>query len=354
MLLYLKNIKSVLYLISFLAATLVAQDLEDLSFGDDNSLDIATWNIEWFPKNNQITINHVTEIINLLELDILAIQEVDDTTMFDQMLDSLPEYTGYYESSWFAGLAYIYKTGSVEINEIYEIYTTSSYWNAFPRSPMVIDINFMGVNYFIINNHFKCCGNGIIDFGNTSDEENRRYTAINLIKEYIDTNLSNHKVVVLGDLNDDINEASPNNVFQEVLDDSAHYRFADLEIAQGNNSEWSFPNWPSHLDHILITDEIFNEINNIKVETIKIDEYLEGGWNEFDQNISDHRPVAIKFSFVPSYDINEDGLVNESDFEILLSFIINEDGSVDSEDLNFDSVVDIFDLLFLADFLQNI
>lgn len=354
MLLYLKNIKSVLYLISFLAATLVAQDLEDLSFGDDNSLDIATWNIEWFPKNNQITINHVTEIINLLELDILAIQEVDDTTMFDQMLDSLPEYTGYYESSWFAGLAYIYKTGPVEINDIYEIYTTSSYWNAFPRSPMVMDVNFMGVNYFIINNHFKCCGNGIIDFGNTSDEENRRYTAINLIKEYIDTNLSNHKVVVLGDLNDDINESPPNNVFQEVLDDSAHYRFADLEIAQGNNSEWSFPNWPSHLDHILITDEIFNEINNIKVETIKIDEYLEGGWNEFDQNISDHRPVAIKFSFVPSYDINEDGLVNESDFEILLSFIINEDGSVDSEDLNFDSVVDIFDLLFLADFLQNI
>ena len=66
------------------------------------------------------------------------------------------------------------------------------------------------------------------------------------------------------------------------------------------------------------------------------------------------RIIAIKFSFVPSYDINEDGLVNESDFEILLSFIINENGSVDSEDLNFDSVVDIFDLLFLADFLQNI
>ena len=354
MLLYQKNIKSVIYLISFLAATLVAQDLEDLSFGDDNSLDIATWNIEWFPKNNQITINYLTEVINLLDLDILAIQEVDDTVMFDQMLDSLPEYSGYYESSWFAGLAYIYKTRSVEINDIYEIYTTSSYWNAFPRSPMVMDINFMGVNYFIINNHFKCCGNGIIDFGNTSDEENRRYNAINFIKEYIDTNLSNHKVVVLGDLNDDISEAPPNNVFQDVLDDSAHYRFADLEIAQGNNSEWSFPNWPSHLDHILITDEIFNEINNIKVETIKIDEYLEGGWNEFDQNISDHRPVAIKFSFVPSYDINDDGLVNESDFEILLSFIINENGSVDSEDLNFDSVVDIFDLLFLADFLLNI
>jgi len=124
MLFYRKNPKRAIYSICFLAATLVAQDLEDLSFGGDNSLDVATWNIEWFPKNNQITIDYVTEIINLLDLDILAIQEVEDTTMFDQMLNSLPAYSGYYESSWFAGLAYIYKKGLVEINDIYEIYST--------------------------------------------------------------------------------------------------------------------------------------------------------------------------------------------------------------------------------------
>ena len=355
MLFYRENFKSTIFLSYFLVTALFAQDLEDLSFGDDSSLDVATWNIEWFPKNNQITVDYVTEIISLLDLDILAIQEVDDTTLFDQMLDSLPAYSGYYESSWFAGLAYIYKTGLVEINNIYEIYTTSSYWNAFPRSPMVMDMNFMGENYFIINNHFKCCGDGIIDFDDTSDEENRRYTAINLIKEYIDINLSNNNVIVLGDLNDDIAEASPNNVFQEVLIDSIHYRFTDLEIAQGNSFEWSFPNWPSHLDHILITDELFNGSNNLEVQTIKIDQYLDGGWNEYDQNISDHRPVAIKFSlnFASLYDINDDGLLNESDFVMLLSLIINDIGSIDSADINFDSVVDIFDLLLLSDFLEN-
>ena len=107
MLFHRENFKSIIFSSYFLVATLFAQDLEDLSFGDDNSLDVATWNIEWFPKNNQITIDYVIEIINLLDLDILAIQEVDDITMFDQMLDSLPAYSGYYESSWFAGLAYI-------------------------------------------------------------------------------------------------------------------------------------------------------------------------------------------------------------------------------------------------------
>ena len=92
-----------------------SQDLEDLSFGNDNSLDIATWNIEWFPKNGQITVEYVTEIIQQLDLDLLAIQELDNKDMFDQMLDELTNYTGYYESYWFAGLAYIYKTDFVEI-----------------------------------------------------------------------------------------------------------------------------------------------------------------------------------------------------------------------------------------------
>ena len=92
---------------SFFFSFINAQTFEEMSFGDDFSLDIATWNIEWFPKNNQVTINYIVEIINHLDLDILAIQEIDNTLLFDQMLDSLPNYTGYYESDWFAGLGYI-------------------------------------------------------------------------------------------------------------------------------------------------------------------------------------------------------------------------------------------------------
>ena len=57
--------------ISYFFAMILAQDLQDLSFGDENSLDIATWNIEWFPKNNQVTVDYVTEIINSLELCLM-------------------------------------------------------------------------------------------------------------------------------------------------------------------------------------------------------------------------------------------------------------------------------------------
>ena len=54
------------------------------------------------------------------------------------------------------------------------------------------------------------------------------------------------------------------------------------------------------------------------------------------------------------YDINNDGVVNDSDFVIVLSLVINGNDSVSAADINFDSAVDIFDLLLLSDYLQNI
>ena len=95
-------------------------------------------------------INYITDIVEQLDLDIIAIQELSDTNMFDQMLDGLPDYTGYYESSWFAGLAYIYKTDVIDVNDIYEIYTTSPYWSAFPRSPMVMISTLWGRTIFLL------------------------------------------------------------------------------------------------------------------------------------------------------------------------------------------------------------
>lgn len=331
-----------------------SQDLEDLSFGDENSLDIATWNIEWFPKNGQASVEYVTQIIQHLDLDILAMQELDNIDMFNQMLNELTDYTGYYESAWFAGLAYIYKTDVVQINDIYEIYTTSPYWSAFPRSPMVMDMTFMGENYFIINNHFKCCGDGNLNMNDESDEEKRRYNAVNFLKEYIDTYLYDKNVIVLGDLNDDIAESSQNNVFQNMLNDTQNYFFADYSIATGNSSNWSYPSWPSHLDHILITNELFDDLENSVTLTIKVDEYLAGGWNEYDYNISDHRPVGISFNFNSSIigDLNNDNSVNILDIVILVNHILNieiiESGSVD---LNDDGEVNILDIVALVNII---
>ena len=282
-----KNILLFIFIsISFL------QDFDELYFGTDDAFDIMTWNIEWFPKNGDITVDYVAQIINALDMDIIAIQELDNTILFSQMLDDLIEYEGYFESAWFAGLAYIYKSESIEINDIYEIYTTSDYWSPFPRSPMVMDMNFMGENYIIINNHFKCCGDGNLNLFDDDDEEMRRYIANNLLKEYIDEYFPTRNVILLGDLNDQLTDSPNNNVFQMFFDDSENYFFADYVIAESNSSNWSFPSWPSHLDHILVTNELYN--NHDTTYTIKAEQFFNGDWSEYDNYISDHRPVGIR------------------------------------------------------------
>jgi endonuclease/exonuclease/phosphatase family metal-dependent hydrolase len=303
----------------------MAQGIEDLSFGTESTLEIMTWNIERFPKNGQTTINYVIDIIEALDVDIVAIQEVDDIDDFNQMVTSMSSFDGYLESLFFAGLAYIYKPDIIQINNIYEIYETSEYWNYFPRSPMVMDFNYMNERFIVINNHFKCCGDGFLDLNNTFDEETRRYFASNLLKEYVDINFPDDNVIILGDLNDSLIDNSQNNVFQNILDDTDNYLFADFDIANGTNFDWSFPNWPSHLDHILITDELISEFGNINsdIQTIKIDDYLTGGWSQYDANISDHRPVALKL-------LINDGL-NITDFDKPKSFFINYPNPSSSE-----------------------
>jgi len=280
------------------AFDLTSQTIADLNFGTDSTFEVLTWNIEHFPKNGNTTLNYVSDIIEALDVDLIAIQEVEDISSFNQLVADLNGYEGYLESSYFAGLAYIYKTGSIVINDIYEIYTTSQYWSPFPRSPMVMELSFNNENFIVINNHFKCCGDGELDHGDSNDEEKRRYIASNLLKDYIDTNFPNKRVIVLGDLNDILTDSESNNVFQSIIDDNTNYKFADMDIGLGNSSNWSYPSWPSHLDHILITNELFVELekDESEIQTIKIDDYISGGWSTYDSNISDHRPVGLKIS----------------------------------------------------------
>ena len=122
--------------------------------------------------------------------------------------------------------------------------------------------------------------------------------AVSLLKDYIDNNFNSKKVILLGDLNDIYTDQSSNNVFQALIDDNINYLLTDLEIAQSNNLNWSYPTWPSHLDHIIITNEIFNDFQNYNslIQVIKVDSFM-NSWNNYEQNVTDHRPVGLKLNF---------------------------------------------------------
>ena len=286
-------------LLSTLAATSAgasAQTLAELEFGTPGTLDVVTWNIEWFPKNGQTSIDAVKDVIEALDADLLALQEITDTAILQQLVDDLPGYDAFYQSSWFAGLAYVYDSSTIQVQATYEIYTTSQYWSPFPRSPVVMELTFNGEDVVVINNHLKCCGDGHLDLSDPGDEEHRRLIASNLLESYIATNHPNDPVILVGDLNDSLTDLSQDNVFGAFLNAPSLYSFADMAIAAGSSADWSYPTWPSHLDHILITDELFAELASPSgaIETIHVEDYLPGGWSQYDADISDHLPVGIR------------------------------------------------------------
>ena len=118
------------------------------------------------------------------------------------------------------------------------------------------------------------------------------------LENYISANFQNENMIILGDFNDELIDSD--NVFNVFLNNPDEYSFTDLGMAQESNywGYWSYPSWPSHLDHIIISNELFDDYQNIgsSCHTILIDNTLSNGWSEYNNYISDHRPVGISLN----------------------------------------------------------
>ena len=267
-----------------------------LEFGTEATLEILTWNIQQFPKNGQYTVDLVARAVLAMDADILALQEIQSASSFGELDDKLAGWTGVRagSSAYDINLAFLYReSGDWIVDAVGEIFSERD--REFPRAPFVMEGRFKGTPVVVINNHFKCCGdNNLAE--DPWDEEVRRRDAGILLDGYIRDHYAGSKVVIVGDLNDSLTDSPSNNVFNVFLDDPDFWRFVDMEIAQGPSSGWSFPGWPSHLDHILITAPLFAawQEPSAGVVVVPLFEGLAGGWREYDHAISDHLPVALK------------------------------------------------------------
>ncbi len=267
----------------------------ELNFtGSNTTLDIVTWNIENFPKHES-TVNYVKECIDSLDVDIIALQEIENTTAFHQLVHDLSEFCVAGGSCWdgfrsgstnsqYGELSYLINTNHISsYQNPYTILYQDSYYFA-SREPYVLKFNYNGEEITLINTHYKCC----------DGSENRREQASESLHNYIAMNLQNDKVIILGDLNDELIDTY--NVFDIFINDD-NFLFTDMSIAIGESTFWSFPSWPSHIDHILITNELFD--NHILTSTVLIDNSMYEYFSTYEEYISDHRPVGIRLYIAP-------------------------------------------------------
>lgn len=272
-------------------------------------IEIVTWNIEQFPKTS-LTDDYIIQIINGLEADVYLVQEIQNGDTLAIVMDELDNYDYFLlTNSTGLKLGIIYNNNFIKLKSTTAILADSAYYFA-SRPPLLAKIEWKqsGVvkELSLINVHYKCCGTGTIEFEQNEDgswdEEYRRLRTSQLLHDYIITNLSDENVIVAGDWNDAIQEPEETNVFQVFIDDSTNFKFADMDIANGKQDNWSWQGWSSsypaiHFDHILINKNMFDEYqNDSDVSTIKLEKYFENGSSEYDNYVSDHRPVFIKFN----------------------------------------------------------
>ncbi len=251
---------------------------------DGSKLQVATMNLEEFPKQGKSTMRMVASLIRQMDVDVIALQEISSRNSISELIKELNGWTGLFtpSSSGSMSLAYLYKNAEVELvaNSAEAIFTGDSY--AFPRPPFKIKVRHIGSGQeiYLINLHLKAMSD--------AESVKRRKDAATKLKQYMDENMPNDKVVVLGDYNDRIS-ASGSQTFYSFVGDAENYRFVDMHIAIGSSTWFSYPSWPSHIDHLMVTNELFSAVDTVMVyrPEICVPEYRE--------TVTDHRPLVLFF-----------------------------------------------------------
>jgi len=261
------------------------------NYDRDDYLDVATWNMEWFPKAEDSTITAVAEIMQKVGADIYAVQEIGSLEQFAVMMELLPNY-GYQvtRQSSFFDQAVIYKKSVLTYVGREEPFAHSDY-NFAGRPPLRIDFVWTAGGrrepVSVIDLHLKCCGNGL----------ERRKKSVAELHEYLSLGMEmgEENIIVLGDWNDQIDDVGVVQSFTAFLDDPQNFRFV-TDIIASDVEQASYPSWPSFLDHILIAKGFFDEFeNNSSIETLPVADWL-GSWEEYELIISDHRPVLMQLN----------------------------------------------------------
>ncbi|MCG8858882.1 InlB B-repeat-containing protein [Tenacibaculum finnmarkense] len=306
----------------------------------DKTLDIVTWNIEWFgdqtnspaagnPNSDEIQKEKVKEVLLGLDADVIAVQEIADIILFKKLVDELPAYD-FILSNAFSypnnttgtpqKLGFIYKKSVVNfksstplLKAIHPYYNgndesaiqdfphpTKASFFASGRLPFLmtadVTLNNTTEEFSFIVLHARA--------NNNSDAQNRydmRKYDIEVLKKELDTNFSTKNVVLLGDYNDDVDQTvvrvnTSTSTYDAFIQDPTNYTITTTALSKAGFR--SYPSFPNLIDHITIS----NELN---------DNYLSGSEkvhyelynNQYTKTASDHLPVSVRLKFIGNYTV---------------------------------------------------
>jgi endonuclease/exonuclease/phosphatase family metal-dependent hydrolase len=279
------------------------------SRGDAGTLDVATWNIEWFgdsgrgPANDQVQAWRVRDVIVGADLDLWGLQEITSGADFADLLVQLPAYDGFLADnplveggaasySDFDGneqkVGLIWRRGEIEVLSA-DIVLTESDFDFAGRPPLRVRLRSTvgggDEELVVLVLHAKA----------STDAESweRRRAASVAMKAWLDENHPEDRVVVLGDFNDDLDESirtgSP-TPYRNFLDDPEGWSFVTEPLTlAGQTSTIGFDDV---IDHILVSNEVDARYEEGSAEVFRLDRVIAG----YGDTTSDHYPVLARFA----------------------------------------------------------
>ncbi|HET7506042.1 MAG TPA: endonuclease/exonuclease/phosphatase family protein [Kofleriaceae bacterium] len=278
--------------------------------GAATTLDIASWNVEWFgdtsngPSNEALQLSNVRDVIGGTDFDVWGLEEVVSTTQFNSLVAQLPGYAGFLanDPSVVDGPAFysdfsnkeqkvglVYKTSVASVLGARVILTQNDF-DFGGRPPLEVSLrvtlNGRTADLIVIVMHPKCCAD--------SGSYQRRVNASSALKAYLDATYPTQQVWVIGDWNDDVDtsiftgNASP---YENFVADGADYIVQTKVLSDAGIA--STVNFPDTIDHHMNTRAAAAGYLAGSAQVYRVDAFIA----RYGSTTSDHYPVLTRYTF---------------------------------------------------------
>lgn len=291
----------------FLPRSIDDLNIEPYTFPGDNipkseTFDVVTWNIEWFghptngPSNIELQYQNVKTIIETIDADLYAFQEIANNALFVELINDLEGYSGiiapYTQTQ---KTAYLYRNSTIErINS--GLLSTGQNQNDWAgRLPFWMYFNVIIGDQFIQVHSYNVHAKAFAD----PESYQQRVNSSNQLKAYLDGFRKNDNVLFLGDYNDMLRVSTYNNQtspYENFVQDP-HYFPVSLSLEEAGYTSFRSV---SMIDHIIVTNELA-QFHIHGAQRVEMPDYI----NNYLNTTSDHYPVWTRFDIQGLVSIDE-------------------------------------------------
>ncbi len=263
----------------------------------DTSVDLATWNLEWFghpgrgPRDEDLQRARAQAILGDPDLDLWALQEV--VFGFDDLMAGLSGYASILSNdrsveghrSYYPGemkVAFVWRPEVLELLEAEVILREEEY--AFAGRPPLrgtFRVRATGEELTVITFHGKA--------QRAAEDWARRNRAANALEAYLAGLDPTRDVVVLGDFNDDLDESIRRSQPSPYAGLVSRFTFATYRLAIDNVPTTLRGRLP--LDHVLVSGPLSARTDATDAAPWPVDQRF----SDFGTTTSDHLPVRFSF-----------------------------------------------------------